>query len=331
MAIFICADHESEVQTKDMTRIDCSKSFAVRGSTAISTLTVTPGVGESAVSIYNSDSDLWYLDWMWLTQTFDVGSGNNDIKFEVGGTEYTGTIASGNYATLALYATALAAAMQSAYSNSFAASVSNSKITITGTTAFEFKDSSGVSQAFLTPDVGSTSHTGKLVEYGTRKVTVAAGNGTDTDSRELYINVYSETGDHLYCTDQDIAAHESDILKWVSPGRATFKNVFRRVQKLIVAWLDEKGYVNAYGVKYSKNDVVDIEEVRQWAIFMSLRIIFESITNAVDDVFAQKAKRYEALEIAARQRVILRLDYDQDGEADVTEGVSIYSGGLFRR
>jgi hypothetical protein len=57
----------------------------------------------------------------------------------------------------------------------------------------------------------------------------------------------------------------------------------------------------------------------------------QGLSNQTDDVFDKKAKEYTKFEEAARQRVILRLDINKDGEVDATEGVSIYSGSLFRR
>jgi hypothetical protein len=64
---------------------------------------------------------------------------------------------------------------------------------------------------------------------------------------------------------------------------------------------------------------------------MALRMIFQGLSNAVDDVFDRKAEIYDMLEQSARQRVILRLDTDGDGVADTGEGLSISSGSLFRR
>ena len=333
MSLFAVVDFEEEVQVGDKTRIDCTKSFNSKATTAITTLTVTPQIGGSATSVFDSaDQDQWFLDWVYSDVKYDVGTGNDDLVFTLSGTEYTLDLANANYATLTAYAVAVAAAMQVAVSNSFTSSVAAGKVTISGTTAFAFKRSSVASQLNVTLDTALVSHTGAAVEYGVRKVTVAAGNAAPlSNSKDVFIKVFSEEGDRLFCSDQDLVAHEADILKWVSPGRSSFKNVYRRAQKLIIAWLDEKGYVNAYGKKYDKNDIRDLEEVRQWATFMSLRLIFEGISNSVDDVFRTKAKAYDILEQGARQRTILRIDYDQDGDADITEGTSISSGSLFRR
>lgn len=332
MSVFSLCDYESEIQILDKTRFDSSKSFAPVGSDEITTLTIKPGLDASAIDVYNSDNNLQFLDWCFSSFAIDVNSSNNSILFEEGGVSKSGTVANGSAYTLANYATAVATAMTSAGTQTYTASVSNNKITISApTTAFKFVSSAAATQCFFDLDITSLSHEGDYVEYGIRAVTVASGNGTDTNTLIVYPKVYSEAGDYLFSNDGDLTSHEPDIMKWVTDGRSSFKNVHRRSQKLIIAWLDEKGYVNVYGDKYTKRDIVDIEEVKQWSTFMTLRLIFQGLSNAVDDVFDRKAKYYELNEQAARQRVILRLDSNKDGVVNEIEGVSIYSGSLFRR
>lgn len=331
MSVFSIVDFESEVQIGDKTRIDASKSFASKATEQINKVEIKAGEDEGSISVYDLDSSNWFLDWCFNSFKIDVKSSNSGFKFKVGSTTHIATIANGSY-TLSQYATALQTALNAAFANSFVVSISDGKATISGSNAFEILKSASATQLFMELGTSKTSHTGKLIEYVKRFVTVEVENPEAlTSSSVVEINVYSEEGDRLFTSDQDLIAHEPDVLKWVPQGRATFKNVYRRAQKLIIAWLDEKGYVNAYAEKYNKFDIIDIEEVRQWSTFMSLRLIFEGISNSVDDVFSQKANKYSMLEEAARQRVILRIDYDKDGIVDTTEGVSIYSGSLFRR
>lgn len=332
MSIFSICDYENEIQLLDKTRFNASKTFAPSGSDIVTTLTIKPGLDGTATSVFNSDQNEWYLDWCFSTFGIDVNSSNNSILFSEGSTAKTGTVASGSAYTLSTYAAAVATAMTSAGTQTYTASVSDNVITISApTTSFEFTACAVVTQCFFETGVLSLSHESEYVEYGLRAVTVASGNGTDNNSLIVYPKVYSETGDYLFSNDGELTAHEPDIMKWVSEGRASFKNVHRRAQKLIIAWLDEKGYVNSYGDKYTKRDIIDIEEVKQWSTFMTLRLIFQGLSNSVDDVFDRKAKSYDLSEQAARQRVILRLDSNNDGQVDEVEGVSIYSGSLFRR
>ncbi len=331
MALFPVVTAESELQVNDKTRIDCSMSFASKGSPEISSITISPYSGATAVSVFDSDKENWFLDWSYSDFKIDVTADNDDLVFDVGGTEYSANLTVASY-TLADYATHVASVMTTAHGGTFSASTSGYNVTITGPASFSFKASSVSTQLFADLDEPSTIQGPNLVEYGQRLVTCAVGDSeAGSGSSTQFVNVYSQGGDKLFCTDQDLVSHESDILKWVPPGRASFKNVIRRSQKLIIAWMDEKGYVDAYGDKYTKAAFVDIEEVRQWSIFMSLKLIFESMSNSVDDVFSVKSKKYEMLEQGARQRAILRIDFDNDGVVDLNEGAGISSGSLFRR
>lgn len=145
------------------------------------------------------------------------------------------------------------------------------------------------------------------------------------------IKVISEVADKLFSADQDLVAHEPDILKYVPKGRATYLNVHRRAQSLILAWLDKEGYTDAQGNKLTKASLPQIDEVKEWSVAMTLRLIFEGLSNAKDDVFAIKAKRYEGLETEQRSRAVLRLDLDGDGEATASEETSIRGAIVVRR
>jgi hypothetical protein len=113
--------------------------------------------------------------------------------------------------------------------------------------------------------------------------------------------------------------HEPDILNYVRPGRASFLDVHRRCQELILDWLDKNGYTDVDGEKFTKTSIVNIDEVKSWATYMALRLIFEGLSNSTEDVFAAKAQRYLSMEAEARKRLILRLDEDGDGVADEPE------------
>lgn len=332
MSIFALLDYEKEVQIEDKTRLDASKCFVAKGQDAITTLTITAGVGASAVSVFDADEYERYLDWVYESLAFDIDSTNNALIFNEGGSDLTATITSGNY-TLSSLAAEIKTQMDAAGANTYTVTVSaDNEITISATGSFKLVECELLSQlSFEIDGIASTSVQSDVVEYGVRKITVAVGNGTVSDSKVFYQKVYSEAGDRLFCTDQDLTAHESDLMKWVRSGRSSFKDQIRRSQKLIIAWLDEKGYVNAYNEKFDKWDIADLEEVKQWSIFMTLRLIMQSISNQTDDVFDKKAAMYSKLEEAARQRAILRIDVNKDGIVDDYEGPAIASGSLFRR
>lgn len=163
-------------------------------------------------------------------------------------------------------------------------------------------------------------------------VLVSTAEGASASAQILRnISCLSESQDKLFSTDQDLRLHEPDILKWVVDGRSSFKDMHRRAQYTIIKWLDKEGYVDVYNNPFTKDAILDIEEVKQWSTFITLRLIFEGISNAIDDVFAEKAKRYKGMEVDWRKRAILRLDIDADGRTEDGEGVDPAFGFLARR
>jgi hypothetical protein len=130
------------------------------------------------------------------------------------------------------------------------------------------------------------------------------------------ITVISETDDKLFSTDEELTPHEPDILEYVRSGRNSFLNVHRTAQDRILTWLDEHRITDSNGDRLTKDAIVDIEEVNDWSKFMVLRMIFEGLSNSVDDIFSAKALSYRELEATARNRSQIRLDRDGDGEID---------------
>ncbi len=331
MSIFAILDRESEIQVYDKTRLSASKSYAIKSVGELNELTISPELTASAIDCFNSDLSERYLDWSYSNVSIDVGTENDDLIFNEGNSDVTTTLTSGTY-TLQQYATHVASKMTAAGTQAYTASVSNNKITISAAASFEFSETSSVAtQAFLKLGVSNTSHTGSIVEYGNKIVTVYVSNGNESDTKYFYLKCYSVLGDKLFSQDGDLIAHEPDILNWVPEGRASFKNVARRSQGLIIAWLDERGYANVYGDKYDKNDFLDINEVKQWSTFMTLRLIFQGMSNAIDDVFDRKSKQYQVHEESARLRASLRLDTNKDGILSDGEGTGLISVGVLRR
>ena len=63
-----------------------------------------------------------------------------------------------------------------------------------------------------------------------------------------------------------------------------------------------------------------------------MAIIFEGISNDVEDIFSLKADKYRGLRDGARSRSTIRLDLNEDGtvEEDV-EKVNVREGLMIRR
>lgn len=163
------------------------------------------------------------------------------------------------------------------------------------------------------------------------KLRVEAGAASASAQITKAVSIVTSASDHLFSTDQDLKLHEPDILKWVEDGRASFLNVHRRAQTIIIKWLDKEGYTDVNGDPFTKAAIVDIEEVKQWSTYLALRLIFEGLSNAVDDLFWSKSKIYKGREVEWRDRALLRLDTDGDGTVEDTEGIDPAYGFLARR
>lgn len=144
------------------------------------------------------------------------------------------------------------------------------------------------------------------------------------------INVVSAVNDKLFSDDNDLKSHEWDILKYLPSGKSSYNHVHRRAQEMIVYWFDQKGYVDSSGNKFTKDDFLDVLEVKEWSTFLVLGLIYEDLSNSVDDIFGQKSKMYLAKAKLARQKSVFRLDLDGSGVLDSSEGINISSVGLFR-
>jgi hypothetical protein len=220
----------------------------------------------------------------------------------------------------------------------------NDKTRISGSKSYVSKDSAGITGVWVSPDVGTVDYIDVLAndsddwfldwQYaasGSYTAGVIIGADGATGALTGAISVVSEGDDKLFSTDQELIAEEPDILKWLPVWKSSWKFVHRRAQERMFAWLDEKGYTDVYANKFTKDDVVDIDELNEWSKYMVLRMIFEGISNSSEDFFASKAKYYESRELQARHRLILRIDVDADGVVDTFEDMKMNTGRVWRK
>jgi hypothetical protein len=155
---------------------------------------------------------------------------------------------------------------------------------------------------------------------GTKTVTLrvtAGATGPVTFSKT--IEVLTEVDDKLFSTDNDLQKHEPDILNWIVPGRNTFLDYHRRAQTLILDYYRVNGYRTQDGSKITKAELIDLSEVREWATFLTLKLIMLSRSNEVDDVFRLKANDYESKMIESRESVFTSYDWNKDGNLEASE------------
>lgn len=130
------------------------------------------------------------------------------------------------------------------------------------------------------------------------------------------LTIITEADDKLFSKDSELLPYEPNILQWVREGRNSFIDVHRESQSRILQYLDERGIWDDDGNRLTKDAIINIEEVKDWSKFSTLRRIFEGLSNSNDDVFAEKARKYSDLEMNSRERCAIRLDKDGDGEED---------------
>jgi len=171
--------------------------------------------------------------------------------------------------------------------------------------------------------------------YTTSGEKVVSCRVTDTDANQtvgaITITVVSEADDNLFSSDDDLLAYEPDLYRYLQDGRSSFLDKHRRSQFEILDELDANLIRKDDGSEYTAGDIVDIEEFRKYSTFKTLSIIYEGISNDVDDIFRNKANKYNERMIQAKKRAELKLDSDGDGDIDSQDNtVNLMTGRLYR-
>lgn len=158
------------------------------------------------------------------------------------------------------------------------------------------------------------------------RVTTNAAPVTVTSS----IEVVTEAVDKLFSCDADLVSIEHNVTKYVPEGRSTFKYLHREAQKQILEWLWINGYRGPENVRLDKDNVLDVEEVRFWSKYLTLRLLFQDLSNGPNDVFDTKSKLYEKDEHKWRENAGLKLDFNGDGTQGAYESSNLTSRELVR-
>ncbi len=322
--VFAVLEIEKAVQVGDQTRLNGYKSFSAKNSPAIAIAQITPGTGASAVNIFDAKPENRYLDWIFTDWKFDIDSTNSAIDFSIGDSIFTANLTTGSYDEAALIAE-IETQLDGAGLTGVGVEIdADKKIKISADVSFKLLPETGITRnSQLLKHIGfqydtndSDTQTGEPMEYGLRKLTLeVAGAGANPQNDVIkYLKVYSEFGDRLFCTDEDLRIHESDILRYVEAGRATFKNVIRKSQELIIEYFSAKGDVDIDGNPLTKWSFPITNNLRDWSVFMSLKLIMDDISKSPSDTYFQAARIYEGMEAVARQKFVAT-DYRKDGNA----------------
>lgn len=325
--IFPILNLEAKVQEGDKTRLDATQTFAVGGD-EITLIEITPAKGENAIDV-TADK---YLDWAYAFK-LDINPDNHHITFDEGSGWIIATVQNGSH-TLSDLAGHLKTALDAAGALTYTVSLTaDDAFLISATGAFSL-DPEGTNS--LLPEIGFPDAVSGLAEYEgdaietvNKLVTLDVSFGTPTPTTETIERVLvlvSEKADRLFSSDDLLRKHEPDIFKFLPEGRASFKDVHRRAQELILAWLHKEGFIDDAGDPITVSQIKYKEDVAEWATFMALRLLFEGVSNATDDVFSVKAAKYEKLERFYRDRAYVRV-----GSAVDFDRVDIRSARVVRR
>lgn len=193
-------------------------------------------------------------------------------------------------------------------------------------TKYEFDPTNGGTYI----DAGTVSYMDWVYSTaGTKTAKIRITSGT-TAVVTTSIIVVTANEDALFSDDAALVEIEPTIMKYLPPERSSFKYVHRRVQKHILDSYAQRRVYKDDGAKIELVDLIDVTEVANWATIMALGYIFQGLSNAIDDVFDKKAKKYFMHGYAA-EHLALRFDFNGDGTIDEFENYDMISTGLFRR
>lgn len=342
---FPVLDLENIVQLNDKTRLSAIKSFISKDADEadeFTNLLIKPEASAAAIDVMDADRRERYLDWVYTDFTTDISSEFSTIYFKLNNTQYAAVVVDGTY-TKSQFSVAIKTAMDLVSGSTFTVAIDeNNKITISNASAFSLQGH--ISLNALLPNIGfktetqtKTSQTGAVWEYCFKKITVTVSgpditpDPTVSTSKTFFIKVISKEADLLFANDADLMGYEPDIMQWTVEGRASFNDVHRKVQNLILKYLEQNDFCLDDQTPITKYQIIDFNEINDWACFMALRLIFSGIHNDPDDVFEEKANEYEKYEIGARNKCIVRFDLNGDGKTDNREVLSMSSGTVLRR
>lgn len=151
---------------------------------------------------------------------------------------------------------------------------------------------------------------------GEKTITVEATDGSNTVSQTFKVLALSEEDDFLYSTDEQVFTLESELRKYIPPGRNSYKNIHREAQARILNFLDRKGIWQLNGDPYTKKQVNLKGELSNWSLYEALFIIYTDLFISVGEKFAEKVNQYKELRNIERERSSIRIDRNGNGSIE---------------
>ena len=157
------------------------------------------------------------------------------------------------------------------------------------------------------------------------------GSPATTYTADYSLEVISAEDDALFSDDADLFSYEEEIFKLLPRGKTSFNYKHRRAQTIIVENFNERGVVGPGFSRISKANLVDIDDVRQWSICLTLAMIYEDNSKTVGDTFFRKSESYYSMALAHKHKAFYRIDYDGNGTATPGEINPFFTAGIVRR
>ncbi len=151
---------------------------------------------------------------------------------------------------------------------------------------------------------------------GDKTIGVRATDGTNTVVQTFNIKIISVVDDNLYSTDEQIFKIETELKKYITPGRNSYINLHREAQQRILTYLDRKRIWNDNGEPYTKSQLNIGGELSQWSLYETILMIYTDLFISVGDKFAAKMNQYKELRNYERDRGAIRVDKNNSGTID---------------
>lgn len=158
----------------------------------------------------------------------------------------------------------------------------------------------------------------RIIDYafmtsGLKTCEIKAYTATVNNTFAFVIDVKTSAEEKLLSNDSDLLKHQHDLNKYLPESRNNFNYAHRRALSLILADLDEQGFVLIDQTKVTSEQLIDISEFKELSTFTALRLIFADFSNIKDDFYMSRSKYYGSFETSSRLRCVQRIDFDKDG------------------
>lgn len=143
------------------------------------------------------------------------------------------------------------------------------------------------------------------------------------------VTVIDLTAQKLFSLDSDLYIIEPEIDQYLPKRWSSWNLVHLKAQEYIIDWLDEKKTFKRDGSKYTVNDILDLQEVKQWSTYKTLEFIYEGNSNIVGDISSVKRDKYRTMSDEKASRSQLSLNYSGD-DTDTNQRTDLFSVQVVR-